>query len=132
MITAADVLTTSGKFPQRQIDAPPTEEMRANAEDLARRVSGVLGRFGEARKATSGYRPPAVNAKTKGAAKKSNHMICCAIDIEDADRKLGDWCLANMPFLVISGLWIEHPDATKGWVHFQTKPPASGKRVFFP
>lgn len=127
-----DILTTSGRYADRPKRWPPTDEMRANAEELARRVSGVLGRFGEARKATSGYRPPEVNAKTRGAAKKSNHMICCAVDIEDADGELGAWCLANMAFLVISQLWIEHPSATRGWVHFQSKPPASGKRVFMP
>ena len=30
------------------------------------------------------------------------------------------------------GLWLEHPAATKGWAHVQTKPPRSGRRVFYP
>lgn len=134
IVTVDDVLTSSGKYKDRPILWPVTEVMLGDADELARRVSAVLDMFGEVRKVSSGYRPPVINAKTKNAAKKSNHMVCRAVDIEDSNGMLGHWCMANLSFLVIVKLWIEHPDDstsdTGKWIHFQTVPPASGKRVF--
>ena len=86
----------------------------------------------EGRDATSGYRPPAVNAATRGAAVKSKHMKCLAVDIRDDEGALDEWCLAHPGVLEGIGLWQEHPSATKGWCHVQTVPPGSGNRVFYP
>lgn len=82
----------------------------------------------------SGWRPPAVNAKTPGAAKKSNHMTGRAADINDPDGEVDDWLttVAGQQALQELGLWMEHPSCTKGWAHVQTIPPRSGKRVFYP
>jgi len=80
----------------------------------------------------SGWRPPAVNRDTPNAAPRSNHMTCEAIDIEDNDGDLDEWCLNHLSVLEDIGLWMEHPAATKSWCHLQTKAPRSGRRVFNP
>ena len=80
----------------------------------------------------SGWRPPAVNSKTNGAARASKHMTCQAIDINDDEGELDNWCMNNQDKLAEIGLWLEHPSATKGWCHLQVVPPKSGNRVFYP
>ena len=61
---------------------------------------------------------------------KSKHLEGKAIDITDPDGKLMAWAKANVKILEEIGLWCE--DATKGWVHFQSISPKSGKRFFMP
>ena len=82
----------------------------------------------------SGWRPPAVNATTKGAAVNSKHMTGEAVDVYDPDGDLDEWLLSEdgQEALEDIGLWMEHPAATKGWSHLQTKPPRSGRRIFYP
>ena len=108
-----------------------TPDLLSNAQDTVEKVNKLLDYFGFAREVTSGYRTAGVNTLV-GGAKKSNHMICKACDLEDRDGKLDNWCMANQDKLESIGLWLEHPSATKGWCHVQTVPPRSGKRVFFP
>lgn len=108
-----------------------TFELLGNAIDTMEKVNLLLAAFGQERKVSSGYRPPDVNAKV-GGAKRSNHMLCKACDLEDKDGKLDEWCLANQHILIDIGLWLEHPSATKGWCHVQTVPPKSNNRVFYP
>lgn len=86
---------------------------------------------------TSGWRPPAINAATLGAATRSLHMQCLAIDLYDPDGDLDQWCLeCEQTVLKDLGLWHEHPAATKGWCHVQLRPQPSfartGRRVFYP
>lgn len=85
---------------------------------------------------SSGWRPPAINAGTAGAAVNSRHLTGQAIDVYDPDGDLDEWCLAQADLadgaLARLGLWLEHPAATKGWCHLQTVPPRSGRRVFYP
>lgn len=82
---------------------------------------------------TSGWRPADVNERTPGAAPKSRHITCQAIDLYDPDGDLDDWLLASADTVLRDlGLWLEHPAATKGWAHVQTVPPRSGRRVFYP
>jgi hypothetical protein len=81
---------------------------------------------------TSGYRPVAINAATPGAAKHSLHMVCKAIDIEDDHGMLDDWLMDNLTWMAEEQLWLEHPAVTKGWTHWQSDPPRSMKRVFYP
>lgn len=109
-----------------------TGELRANARDIVRRVNRLLQRAGMMRKVTSGWRPAALNATVPGAASGSKHISCLAIDLEDRDGALDAWCMANLPVLEELGLWLEHPRATRGWCHLQTRPPRSGNRVFEP
>lgn len=82
----------------------------------------------------SGWRPPAVNASTVNAAPNSKHMTGEAVDVYDPDGDLDDWLMTDegQKALAEIGMWMEHPAATKGWSHLQTRPPRSGKRVYYP
>lgn len=127
-------MTTHHYFMGRDLThaADLTAELWVNAEETVRRVSALLQEFGEERGVRSGWRPPAVNAKTPGAKVNSNHMTCRACDLDDPDGDLDEWALDHPEVLERLELWQEHPSATKGWAHFQTVPPKSGKRVFYP
>lgn len=81
---------------------------------------------------TSGWRPVAINAATPGAAARSLHITCEAIDLFDPEGELDDWCMSHLQDLQDCALYLEHPAATKGWCHLQTRAPRSGKRVFYP
>lgn len=132
-ITVNDVLTSSGRFPRRPIDYPPTTQVIENAKILADRVNRLHMYWGHQLRLTSGYRPPEVNARTPGAAKRSNHIIGAAADIADPNGSLAAFVLSDLPMLEHVELWIEDPAYTKyGWVHFQIFQPLSGKRVFQP
>jgi len=109
-----------------------TDEKRSNAEEMVDKANELLTRFGETRKVNSGWRPASINNATVGAAKKSKHMTCEAIDLEDKDGSLDAWCLENLDVLQEIGLWLESPDATPNWCHIQIVPPRSGNRVFKP
>lgn len=110
-----------------------SEEIEGNAIDLLDRVNALLLQFGEDRKVNSGWRPPEVNAKTVNAAPKSKHMTGHAVDLADPEGDLDDWCSENDgERLAPHGLYMEHPAATKGWCHLQSRPPKSLKRVFYP
>ena len=82
----------------------------------------------------SGWRPPAINCATPGAAPNSWHMTGQALDVYDPDGDLDEWLMTvdGQAALHEIGLWMEHPSATKGWAHLQTIPPRSGNRVFYP
>lgn len=81
---------------------------------------------------TSGWRPPAVNAATAGAAKNSLHMTGRAIDVYDPEGRIDSWCMTHLDLLAAAGLWLEHPDYTPRWSHWQTLAPGSRRRVFIP
>lgn len=120
-----------------------TPAIRANAVrtvDLANQLLGAALKAGltlhgkaDGSLVNSGWRPPAVNAATAGASPTSLHMTGEAVDLHDPDGALDAWLLkGGQPDLIRLGLWLEHPDATPGWAHVQTKPPRSGNRVFRP
>lgn len=128
MITLADYYAgRDRRFPDEL-----TDEKRANAEEMVEKANELLQRFGETRKVNSGWRPAAINNATIGAAPKSKHMTCEAIDLEDKDGTLDAWCLENLDVLQEIGLWMESPEATPDWCHLQITPPRSGNRVFKP
>ncbi len=104
-----------------------TPALRANAEDLLRRVNALLAEFGETRQVVSGWRPPAVNAAIHGSAVRSKHMTCQAVDLSDPDGDLDEWCMEHQHILARPDidLYLEHPSATKNWCHLQTVPPKS-------
>lgn len=109
-----------------------TDEMRRDAQTTVDCANQLLADFGEEREITSGWRPVAVNRVVPGAALRSKHSECRAVDIADPDGDLDEWCLDNANVLAQIGLWLEHPSATKGWCHVQIVPPKSGRRVFYP
>lgn len=119
--------------------------MRKNAETMVELVNkliilakgaGVTFEINPTTKTviSSGWRPPAVNANTAGAAVNSKHMTCQACDIYDPDGDLDDWLMTESGQKVMAdlGLWHEHPAATRGWAHVQSIPPRSGRRTFYP
>ena len=115
-----------------------TDAIIANAMVTVQKANALLDRYEaitgdhESRHVTSGWRPPALNAQTPNAAARSKHMTGQAIDLSDPESDLDEWCLDHPDVLEEIGFWQEHPSATKGWAHFQTVPPKSGKRVFYP
>lgn len=116
----------------RDVANPLTSEMQANLQKLLTAVNLFRQHYGKPMSVSSGYRPPEINAKVKGAAKKSNHMVCLAVDFKDPNGDLAKFCLANLHILEACGLWIEDPAVTKVWIHMQAVPPKSGNRVFKP
>jgi hypothetical protein len=109
-----------------------TVELRRNADETVAKANRLLAAFGHLRSVNSGWRPAAINAQVPNASKKSKHMICQAIDLNDDDGSLDAYCMANQGLLAQIGLWLEHPDSTPKWCHVQIIPPASGNRVFPP
>lgn len=117
-----------------------TDEIRQNAAETVRRTNLLIDRYQQAtgdkrpRGVNSGWRPSAVNAATPKAAKKSKHMLGLALDIADASKTMKAWLMTaeGQRALIECELWMEHPDATPTWVHVQTVPPGSGKRVYMP
>lgn len=115
-----------------------TESIEKDAETTINRTNMLLTRFRQdtgdtyARKVNSGWRPPAINAKTPGAARKSKHMLGQAIDIDDDNGALDDWLMTPEGETALReiGLWHEHPRDTDGWAHVQTVPPGSGNLHF--
>lgn len=118
VIKLEDYITASGKYKDR-LDSPElTEEVKDNAVILLNKVNQLLDELKIKNvEVSSGFRPSAVNAKTKGAAKKSLHMTGCAIDILDIDNKLGKLILSQPNLLHKYGLWLEDIAATPTWVH---------------
>ena len=65
-------------------------------------------------------------------APNSNHKIALAWDRFDPGNEIDSWCMANLQSLAACGIWLEHPDKTPTWSHWQCVPPRSGTRVFMP
>lgn len=107
-----------------------------NMKTLFERMNELRGIWGRPMIVTSGLRSDekqkALIAEGKSKARLSRHLFGAACDIFDPNKELGRWCLENESVLVKIGLWCEHPDYTRNWVHFQIIPPMSGKRFFIP
>lgn len=81
----------------------------------------------------SGWRPRGINDHIINAAQGSKHLTALACDIRDDNaRSLARWCCRNLAALGEIGLWMENPQWTPSWVHVQTVPPGSGRRIFIP
>lgn len=113
-------------------DALVAESIADNAADLLWRVNHFLMTWDREVRVSSGYRSPAYNKTLPGAAKNSKHMAGRAIDLADYDRALARFVFIKAEVLDACGLWCEDMRCTKGWVHFQSVPPASGRRFFLP
>jgi hypothetical protein len=129
MLTAIDLLTTCGEHEERLAWVSPAVE--ANAHGFVPQVNALLTMFGETRKLTSGFRDLVSNQKY-GGSPMSWHMFGLAADIEDTMGRLGAWVLKNTQALILCGLYAEHPEHTRTWVHVQSRPPKSGRRIFWP
>lgn len=103
---------------------------KANAAVMVEKANLLLNLFGKRKRVASGWRPASINAATKGASPTSKHVLCQALDFEDGNRELMNWCLNNKDLLEALGLWFEDPRDTPTWVHAQIVPPASGHLFF--
>lgn len=109
-----------------------TDEQVRNMNTLIPKVNELLEKSGEYRKVNSGYRSLEDQQRINPKSMKSKHLECAAVDLEDKDGALGDFCLHNLDLLVQLGLYLESPESTPGWVHLQCVAPKSGKTIFRP
>lgn len=97
-----------------------TDEILENAKVLIEKVNSLLSDLGIiAVVVSSGWRPNAINSAV-GGAKRSLHLQGRAIDLKDSTGEL-DRVIEERPDLLKKyNLWLEDPDATKGWCHLDT------------
>lgn len=128
-ISPLDVLTSDGKYPERQDSDECTTQVRINAADTAERTSRLLDYLDRRPPINSGFRTRYANAQTKGA-KNSPHLKGEAVDLEDLSGELSR--LITSELLERFDLYMENPQHTKGRVHLQIRRPGSGNRIFNP
>lgn len=129
IISLDDLITSSNSYPERAKSSELTEELKENGASLLEKVNALLNDLGiEDVKVSSGFRPSGVNASIANAAKASLHQRCRAIDIlDDKEQSLAKAIQKDAEenkensLLKKHGLWLEHPDSTKGkftnWCH---------------
>lgn len=139
MLKLEDLLTSSGRYPERLKSAELTDELKQNGQRLLDHVNALLKDLNITKVSiSSGFRPSAVNASISNASKKSLHMSCLAIDLlDDKAQSLGKLILANPELLKKHNLWLEDLSATIGkytnWVHLDIgNRPDRPIRVFRP
>lgn len=62
----------------------------------------------------------------------STHKDGAGIDLFDPNNRIDDWCMDHQSILVANAIWLEHPDHTNTWSHWQGRGVKSGNRVFKP
>lgn len=122
-VTRADVLKG------REVAAPLTSELEGNLVALLVAINKLQDLWGGPFTITSGYRPAAINAAI-GGAKKSAHMSCQAVDIQDSAQLISKWLQIHPEVLEECKLYMESPDATPTWCHVQIRPTIH--RIFKP
>lgn len=116
-INLENYLTSNDKYPERATSAELTEELKATAETFLKSVNDFLTELGVSGcVVSSGFRTQDANSKIPNAVKKSLHLACKAIDIED-DGQLAKLVKANPDLLRKYKLFLENPAFTKTWVH---------------
>lgn len=115
------------KYEKRELP----EDVYKNLMGLRERLNKLGKDFLPPRILACGYRNPAHNAQV-GGARKSNHLTGRAVDIVDRDNQLKSFLKSHEHLLAECGLYAEDYEHTPTWVHLQSNPPASGKRVFLP
>jgi hypothetical protein len=110
-------------------------ELQANVTELHTKINLLRTAISRPLKVNDGLRRVGVDMPKNGAA-QSNHYLGFAIDIDDDDSAwLWQWVLANLDLMQEIGLFMEDPRWTHGkgtWMHFQIRPPKSGKRIYIP
>lgn len=125
LITRAEILN------KHDVSNPLTPVMEGNLRRLLDAINKLRLAYGKPMVVSSGYRPPAHNAKI-GGAPNSCHLVCAAVDFKDRDGDIKKFCLDNLSLLEECGLWMEDPSATPSWCHLQIQAPVSHRRVFKP
>jgi hypothetical protein len=140
MIKLIDLMTSSGKYPDRALDPEATETVVENGAELVQKVNALLKDIGsDASQVSSGFRPSRVNSATPNAAKKSLHMEGMAVDLlDDKNQSLAKLIASKPELLKKHNLWLEHPDNTKGvntnWAHLDMSKTRADRpvRIFKP
>lgn len=127
MISLEDYLTTSGKYPERELIA--TDDVLRNATELLDRVNPLLSHLKWYNAAlTSGFRTVFVDTRLNPGGKLRLHTKGLAIDIADAKKLLGAQITVDL--LVEFDLWLEDTNYTSTWVHLDIFPRQN--RIFKP
>ena len=111
----------------------------ANLLVLLERINKIRTAWGKPMSVTSGLRDLADHKRIyheRGIfddkiPMHSQHLLGAAVDIDDPDGSLFNWCKDNVQLLEQVGLWCEEKD-DQHRVHFQIFPPKSGHRFFYP
>src|SRR4051812_13311327 len=101
MITRDEILMGRDK------DAPLSPELEHNLTDSLKKFNIIRTAYGKFMVCSSGYRPPAINSATPGAAKNSTHMLCMAMDVKDPDGTFRTWALQNLKLFKDNDIWLE-------------------------
>ena len=116
----------------KQYPADYTQEISDNLDKLLIIINKIQQAYGIKFVVDSGWRSPAINANTPGAAPMSTHMRGLAVDIADHDGAIMRWVLANLQLMKDLGVFFEDWRWCPTWTHFQIVPPKSGNRVYIP
>lgn len=130
-ISPLDILSSGGKYPEREQSDECTTEVRVNAADLAERVSRLLDHLGVSPSISSGFRTSKANTKA-GGSPHSAHLTGQAVDLDDPKGTLAAAINRDVSILATYDLYCENTNFTFGWVHLSTRGPPSGRRVFVP
>lgn len=110
---------------------PLSPEQHRNLEVLLERLNEFRRLYGKSMEVSSGYRPAAINKRLRGAT-NSAHLHCQAADFRDHNQAIRKFILENPSVLEACDLYCEDFKYTKTWVHLQSRPTRSGKRIFKP
>jgi hypothetical protein len=114
----------------------PTQDQLANLSKLAFAVSTIeysyIKQGGREFIVTSGLRSVADQERVNPSVRLSAHIEGLACDIADLDKKIWAFCVDNLEAIIELELYLEDKLWTPRHVHFQLRPPASGKRIFHP
>jgi Peptidase M15 len=109
-----------------------TQDISDNLDKLLIPLNQIRDAWGKPMTVNSGWRPPAINAATPGAAAHSKHMEGLAADISDVDGSLWAWVMENLQLMKDLDIFMEDRRWTPTWTHFQLGQPTSGHRIFVP
>ena len=115
---------------ERLLDACAELENLATADGVEFPINPATG-SGVSGQTFGGWRP----ADCPIGALHSSHKQGLAVDRYDPQGRIDAWCMGNSGrggYLEQCGIYIEHPDDTKGWSHWSIKKPRSGRTVFYP
>jgi hypothetical protein len=138
------MITISDYFGAKIDDPDATPERVANAEELLRRVNALLDYAAlegvyedwidedtgtQISGAKGGYGDGGFRLQSsKTGAPKSSHKMGQGVDVFDPHGKLDNWITDQI--LEEFDLYREHPAATRGWCHLQTR--KLSVRTFWP
>lgn len=109
-----------------------TQDVSNNIDKLLIALNKFRAAYGKPMTVSSGWRDSASN-KAAGGAPNSNHLYGMACDFKDPDGAIDAFAMEcdKNGKLKEWGLWLEHPDNTKGWCHLDIKDRGNRKSNVF-